>query len=180
MRAVAEERGVGFADVYEPMRRALADARSDLTFNGAHLTEEGYAIFADALVPFGVSRWNRPSGAVDLAAAIREAVVDKNRQFFRRYRPLNTYYYTGNRRGSYGSLDFLPAMQSFDVMVANRDQRIWDLAAGRPVPPAVDDSNVPPLPAVPESRGANQLDDGGRGAARVPDRFALRGQPVRW
>ena len=56
--------------------------------------------------------------------------LDRQRQFFRRYRPLNAYYYTGDRNVDYGYLDFMPAMRGFDMMVANRDQRIWSMARG--------------------------------------------------
>ena len=86
---------------------------------------------------------------------MRLAVVDLERQFFRRYRPLNTFYYTGGRNERYGYLDFLPAMRNFEIMCANRDRRIWDIAHGRPVSEQVDDSNVPELPAALETRGAN-------------------------
>ena len=65
-------------------------------------------------------------------------------------------YYTGGRNRSYGYLDFLPAMRNFDIMVANRDKRIWDLAQGKKVPKEIDDSNVPPLPQTTQSRGANR------------------------
>ena len=78
------------------------------------------------------------------------------KQFFYRYRPLNTFYYTGGRNRSYGYLDFLPAMRNFDIMVQNRDRRIWDLAQGKAVPAKIDDSNVPPLPTTAASRGANK------------------------
>ena len=96
----------------------------------------------------------RKGPAVD--EAVRAAVIEKNKQFFRRYRPVNTFYYTGGRNRSYGYLDFLPAMRNFDIMVQNRDRRIWDLAQGKAVPAKIDDSNVPPLPATAASRGANK------------------------
>src|SRR5204863_7969312 len=48
------------------------------------------------------------------------------------------------------------AMRNFDLLVANRDQRIWDLAAGKAVPAVVDDANVPQLPKTIQSRGANE------------------------
>ncbi|MGY8649838.1 MAG: PVC-type heme-binding CxxCH protein, partial [Verrucomicrobiia bacterium] len=88
--------------------------------------------------------------------AVRAVVQEKNKQFFRRYRPVNTFYYTGGRNRSYGYLDFLPAMRNFDIMVQNRDRRIWDLAQGKKVPAKIDDSNVPPLPTTTASRGANK------------------------
>ncbi|GIT38405.1 MAG: hypothetical protein Ct9H300mP7_3260 [Verrucomicrobiota bacterium] len=37
---------------------------------------------------------------------VRAAVLEKNKQFFRRFRPVNTFYYTGGRNRSYGYLDF--------------------------------------------------------------------------
>jgi len=124
---------------------------SDLTINGVHLTLAGDLVFASALFHqvFGVE-------PPTVNQSIREIIVDKKRQFFRRFRPLNTFYYTGSRNKSYGYLDFLPAMRNFDMLVANRDRRIWDLAQGRDVFAQIDDSNVPPLPQTKQSRGANR------------------------
>ena len=64
--------------------------------------------------------------------SIRLLTVDKNLQYLRRYRPVNTFYYTGGRRKDYGYLDFLPAMQSFDIMVGNRERTIWEKTQGNP------------------------------------------------
>lgn len=152
MATISAEEGVGFVNVYNATARAMADPSTDLTFNGAHMLATGYQVFAGALFRglFGME----PENVVN--EAIRQVVVDKNRQFFYRYRPLNTFYYTGDRNKQYGYLDFLPAMRNFDLMVSNRDRRIWDLAAGRSVGSEVDDSNVPPLPPTAESRGANE------------------------
>jgi putative heme-binding domain-containing protein len=151
MRQVAREQQVGFVDVFRPTHEALRSLGSDLTVNGCHLTEEGYAVFADALFQgtFG-------EAPPEVNEALRQTVIDKDRQYFRRYRPLNTFYYTGGRNEAYGYLDFLPAMRNFDIMVANRDRRIWDMAQGKPVAAKVDDSNVPPLPKTDQTRGANE------------------------
>lgn len=166
MRHVAREQQVGFVDVFGPTHEALRSPGSELTVNGVHLTEEGYAVFANALYK-GLFGEEPP----EINEGLRQAVIDKDRQFFRRYRPLNTFYYTGGRNEAYGYLDFLPAMRNFDLMVANRDQRIWDLAkvgwapptktdavgtAHPTIAPPVDDSNVPPLPKTDQSRGANE------------------------
>ena len=78
----------------------------------------------------------------------------KTPQYFRRYRPVNSFYYTGGRNGSYGYLDFLPAMRNFDIMVGNRDQWIWGIAQGIKIERS--DANVPPLPETKASRGANE------------------------
>ena len=90
-----------------------------------HLEDAGYAIFARRLFE---ATFVAPAPKAN--AELRAAIVDKDRQFFRRYRPLNTFYYTGGRNETYGYLDFLPAMRNFDLMVANRDQRIWEIAGG--------------------------------------------------
>ena len=151
MREVAGQQDVGFVDLYSGTQKAMQNPKSDLTFNGCHLTEKGYALFADLLFR---GCFDRPAPKVK--PAIRKAVVDQNRQFFRRYRPVNTFYYTGGRNKTYGYLDFLPAMRNFDLMVANRDRYIWDLARGKDVPKKVDDSNLPELPRAKESRGINE------------------------
>ncbi|MAW53881.1 MAG: hypothetical protein CMM69_00175, partial [Rhodospirillaceae bacterium] len=152
MREVAAAQGVGFADVFTATEEAMASGGSDLTINGCHLNEAGYRVFAEAL--FSKAFGGRKAPAVD--EEVRASVIEKNKQFFRRYRPVNTFYYTGGRNRSYGYLDFLPAMRNFDIMVQNRDRRIWDLAQGKAVPAKIDDSNVPPLPTTAASRGANK------------------------
>ena len=151
IRDVASQHKVAFVDLYHPSMQAMAQSRGDLTINGIHLSRVGYASLASALhdALFGVR-------SVPVDDRLRELVVDKCQQYVRRYRPLNTFYYTGDRNKSYGYLDFLPAMRNFDMMVANRDQLIWDRAQGKKIPLEIDDSNVPPLPRTKESRGANR------------------------
>ncbi len=130
MREVASNENVGFIDAYAPTQAAMASPGSDLTFNGIHLEANGYEVFGRALYEQLLGE-----KAPEIREALRLAVVERNRQYFRRYRPLNTFYYTGGRNKSYGYLDFLPAMKNFDIMVSNRDRRIWDMAQGKPVPP---------------------------------------------
>lgn len=151
MKKVAAEQHVGFVNLFDATKELLKSPGSTLTSNGVHLNEEGYDLFSQLMFKALFSK----SMAV-VNPDIRRAVVDKNRQYFRRYRPLNTFYYTGGRNQRYGYLDFLPAMRNFDLMVSNREQRIWKMARGEPVGPQVDDSNVPPLPETEQSRGANR------------------------
>ncbi len=47
-------------------------------------------------------------------------------------------------------------MRNFDLLVDNRDRRIWDIAQGKDVPAKIDDANIPPLPKSIQSRGANE------------------------
>ncbi|MBL63125.1 MAG: hypothetical protein CMI30_06900 [Opitutae bacterium] len=151
MKEVAAEQKVGFVDAFTATKKAMASPGTDLTMNGAHLNEKGYQLFASTVFK---QLFGKDSPKLD--EKLRAEVVEKNRQHFFRYRPLNTFYYTGGRNRSYGYLDFLPAMRNFDLMTANRDNRIHALAQGQKVPAKIDDSNVPEMPKTPQSRGANK------------------------
>ena len=146
---IAATHKVAFADVFPATAAAMADRESDLTSNGTQLNAAGQQVFAAALYRqiFGET-------APDVNERVRSLVVDKSFQFFHRYRPLNTFYYTGGRNRSYGYLDFLPAMRNFDLMVLNRNKAIWDTAQGKDG--VVDDSNLPPLEETAQGRGANK------------------------
>ncbi|MBC8243682.1 MAG: HEAT repeat domain-containing protein [Verrucomicrobia bacterium] len=152
IRNVAKAQKVGFINVFAATKKAMESPKSDLTFNGCHLNDAGYQLFAKSVFD---SAFDQKTPIVN--EEIRAVVLEKNKQFFRRFRPVNTFYYTGGRNRSYGYLDFLPAMRNFDIMTANRDQRIWDIAEGKQVPAKINDSNVPPLPSTKQSRGANRL-----------------------
>ncbi|MCA8995853.1 MAG: hypothetical protein KDA80_02680, partial [Planctomycetaceae bacterium] len=151
MREVANEQQVGFVDLFSPTLEAIAQADKPLTKNGVHLNDRGYETFARA-----VYRQTFGEDASAVNEQLREAIVDKNRQFFRRYRPVNTFYYTGGRNKDYGYLDFLPAMKNFELMVESREERIWNVAQGQNVPEQPDDSQLPELPPTVQSRGANE------------------------
>ncbi|MDG1894975.1 MAG: ThuA domain-containing protein [Fuerstiella sp.] len=150
MRDIAAEQGVAFANVFDDTLRAMKPSQTDLTLNGVHLLDSGYEVFARSLYR---NTFGEDASAIN--EGLRANIIDKNRQYFRRYRPLNTFYYTGGRNKTYGYLDFLPAMKNFDIMTANRDARSWDLARGRTTSEQADDSNLPILPDTKESRGAN-------------------------
>ncbi|MEM7602053.1 MAG: PVC-type heme-binding CxxCH protein, partial [Verrucomicrobiota bacterium] len=151
MREVAEANKVGFADVFSVTSSALADPDSRMTINGVHLTEAGYEIFSRQLFSEVFSE-----SAPDVGQDLRAVLVDKNRQYFRRYRPLNTFYYTGGRRKAYGYLDFLPAMRNFEILTENREERAHAIARGETDLGMIDDSNLPPLDEVSQGRGANE------------------------
>ena len=151
MHRVANDLEVGFIDLFQPTQAAMRSPGNDLTINGVHLNEAGYEKFAQQ-----VYRGLFGKAAPKVREELRQVIIDKNRQYFRRYRPLNTFYYTGGRSKTYGYLDFLPAMRNFEIMTSNRDQRIWDLAEGKQPDAALDDSNLPVMPDTKQSRGANQ------------------------
>jgi len=151
IKKIAHSKGVGFIDVFTDTESIMKKVGIDHTINGSHLNEKGYELFGKILFE-KLFKKVKPSINED----IRFAVIEKNRQHFYRYRPLNTFYYTGGRKGSYGYLDFLPAMRNFDLMTENRDRQIHKLAQGKKPSAIIDDSNVPPLPITKSSRGANK------------------------
>ena len=151
IKKIAHSKGVGFIDVFTDTESIMKKVGIDHTINGSHLNEKGYELFGKILFE-KLFKKAKPSINED----IRFAVIEKNRQHFYRYRPLNTFYYTGGRKGSYGYLDFLPAMRNFDLMTENRDRQIHKLAQGKKPSAIIDDSNVPPLPITKSSRGANK------------------------
>ncbi|MEE2888424.1 MAG: PVC-type heme-binding CxxCH protein [Planctomycetota bacterium] len=151
MQEVAKDQAIAFIDVFAPTRAAMKDPATDLTFNGVHLLDNGYRELSATLFRIIFGR-TAPTPEPE----VRKAVLDKNRQFQYRYRPLNTFYYVGGRKGSYGEGDFIPAMRRFDTMLQNRDRRIHAIAQGEPVPAAIDDSNAPALTPTRQSRHANR------------------------
>lgn len=121
------------------------------TIDGHQHNLAGHALYSNTVFK---SLFDKDPTAIN--EELRQLVVDKATQFHYRYRPLNTFYYTGGRNKSYGYLDFLPAMRNFDLMVANRDAAIHQtVATGKLVKP--DDSNLPKLDDVLLSRGANKF-----------------------
>lgn len=163
MKEVCAAEKIGFADVFSLI------VPENSTIDGHALNESGHAHFAQKAFKELFQK-----DATVINEELRQQVVDKATQFFYRYRPLNTFYYTGARNKSYGYLDFLPAMRNFDLMVANRDHAIHQTASsGKKSTP--DDANLPQLDEVLLSRGANKfLSPGDELAAfRVDPRFEV-------
>ena len=158
MRDVAKETGVGFADLYMPTKSILVNATlsatksEPLTRNGVHLTDAGYRVLAPVL--FSALFPDKPAPKLDAKRyeAIRTAIADKSFHWWHRYRAVNGYSIYGPRgkagRGPDGHNNtqvMERELEILDVMAANRDRRIWAIAAGKQVPAEVDDSNTPPF-----------------------------------
>ena len=89
IREVARQQKVGFADVFEKTNKEMDSPGSDLTINGVHLNRKGDGVLSRELF-----RQTFGGDAPSISDKLTSSVVDKNRQFFRRFRPLNTFYYT--------------------------------------------------------------------------------------
>lgn len=136
MRKVAAAQKVTFVDLFTPTKDLMEKAAggAPLTINGIHLNEEGDRIVAGLLMDaLGLSA---NDSMRDASAAqrkqldvLREAIRDKNQQFFYRYRFLNAEYVVGRRVEPFGSVNFPPEMQQLEQMAADRDKAIWKRAA---------------------------------------------------
>ncbi len=162
MAEVASVHKVTFVDLFTLTAVANTLASSPgLTINGIHLDERGnhyvarlidIELFGDRPNP----DWDR-----DHLEALRHAIVDKNHYWFNRYRTVDGYSIFGGR----ADLKFVDGqtnrevmqreMEVLDEMTANRDKRIWGIAAsGGKENSACDDSNTPPfIPVVSNKPG---------------------------
>ena len=146
MSSVARATGVGMVDLFGVTTEMFRNSRKRLTLNGAHLNSSGYQALAPLFMNqlFGATKTH-------LDKPLRTAVSDKNFHWWHRYRAVNGYSIYGSRGaagsdGTYNNTDVMERERAIlDQMTTNRDQRIWALAAGKPVAPTVDDANTPPF-----------------------------------
>jgi putative heme-binding domain-containing protein len=133
-----------------------------LTMNGVHLTETGSSMVAISIdgTLFGNESPQPDQLKLD---AVRDAVLTKNRIWHNVYRATDGYSVFGGR----STLKFVDGQTNFDVMqreleilevmTANRDHVIWEVAQGRKA--EADDSNLP-KPLEVKTNKPGQLEDG--------------------
>ncbi|MCH2148930.1 MAG: GDSL-type esterase/lipase family protein, partial [Phycisphaerales bacterium] len=147
MRMVAQEQGVRFVDLHAPSSELwnIPIGPRSFTINGIHLNEQGNQLISAHLfhMVFNPDAPDPDSKLEEIdwqrLASLRAAVVEKNRQFFYRYRPINSYYVMGGRKNPFGVVNFPAEMAKLDAMVAHRDDRVHAIAAGRDPGPINDD-----------------------------------------
>ena len=151
MDSVARAKGVGYLDLFGPSERLYTKSAAPLTINGVHLNGEGNRRIAEVIVRGLLG--SAPSGNATRVAAVRTAVLEKNRYWYNRYRATDGNDVWGSRAtlafvGGQTNYDVLQnELVQFDHLTANRDPVIWAAARGETVAP--DDSKVPPpIPVV--------------------------------
>ena len=164
MADVARTGNVTFVDLFTPSAKLYADLKAPLTMQGIHLNSEGNRQIAQVIdrALFGDS----PKYQEALLTKLRQAVVDKDRLWFQRYRTTDGYATFGDRafltfvRGNPRNVnadqaakvakdDILPTnyetlqreITVLDVMVRNRDRRVWAVARGEDL--KVEDTDTP-------------------------------------
>ena len=166
MAEVAAAQKVIFVDLFDLSMGLYDGSKAPLTINGVHLNSEGNRLLARVI---DRKLFGEPAKqSDDFLAKLREAVVDKNRFWFQRYRVTDGYSTYGDRafltfvRGNPRNVndnqlsktakeDILPSnyevlqreLPVLDMMVANRERRVWALARGSDL--KIDDGNTLPF-----------------------------------
>ncbi|MBA3314622.1 MAG: HEAT repeat domain-containing protein [Planctomycetaceae bacterium] len=140
MKQLAAEAGVAFIDLFAPSQAMFAASDEPLTINGIHLNDAGYARLAEALDQAMCEGCDAiPAQKYE---SLRAAVNEKNKQFWYDYRAVNGYYIYGGREEPFGVVNFPAEFEKLRNMTKRRDERVWKVAAGEPVPETIDDSGT--------------------------------------
>ncbi len=160
----AKEAGVAFVDLFHPSLELYKSADKPLTINGVHLTDEGNRHLAEVIAG---SLFNKPVKASAGLDSLRQAVLDKDTFWNSRYRARDGNDVWGSRstlafvKGQTNAEVLQHEQTMFDVLTANRDERIWARAVGKDK--AIDDSNVPkPIPVISNVGGGSNMSDPGK------------------
>ena len=143
MARVAAKNKVSFINLFNPTLKAMADSKQPLTINGVHLNEHGDQVVGEILdrALFGPRPKVEKGQQVDFAR-LKAEVNEKNLQFFYDHRSVNGFYIYGGRKEPFGVVNFPAEFAKLRKMIANRDQRIWEVAQGKQIPSVIDDSNT--------------------------------------
>jgi len=142
--AAAKEAGVGFVDLFHPSLKLFQTARTPLTINGIHLTEQGNRQLAEVIATTLLGAPTSASASMD---RLRSAVLEKDDHWNNRYRARDGNDVWGGRSTLAFTNDQTNAvvlqheLSMLDVMTMNRDARVWTVANGKEI--KIDDSNVP-------------------------------------
>lgn len=162
MRDICNTKSVPFVDLFTPSQSLYAGAGKPLTINGIHLSEDGGRQIAEVIAGQLFGKTKLPMGN-DAIAKLRSAIQDRNYYWFSRYRVVDGYNVFGGRSklewfGQSNADVMMREMEIFDVMTANRDQRVWAVSRGSDI--EVKDDNLPPEMEV-KTNKPGDLPDGG-------------------
>lgn len=158
VRSVARARGLPCVDLHAISRDALPGLAAPATVHGVHLAEAADRALAPAVFRALFGR-AAPAVSPAHADAARSAVLEKNRQWFARYRTLDQFNIYGDRsRIAYADAGnpenrvtnaetMGQEMAQRDVIVARCDRAVWAAARGKAAPP--DLSTLPQVEPVP-------------------------------
>lgn len=135
---LAADQGYGFIDLYDRLLAVQPQSAQPLTYNGIHLTADGYQVAAGIITSAfsgGEEResfpgLSRPTAAGEPAPKehieqLRRTIVRKNELFFHRYRPANVTYLYLFRKHEQGNN--ASEILEFDPLIEEQEERIAEL-----------------------------------------------------
>lgn len=147
MERVARKHGLTFIDLFHPTLARYRSARPPFTINGFAPTDAAYGELA-ALLADGL--YDRPAARSTAEPSTVHAAIKERDWLWRSdYSLVNGVHSHGQRYAPYGPQNYPDEIRKTREMIALRDSLIHDLAAGRRMDLAVDDSQTHALPPVP-------------------------------
>ena len=122
---IAKTNSLPFVNLFDLTLAAMkSSGAKPLTIDGLQLNDRGHRVVSEELaLGLGITDpWS------EKMEDLRELVVEKNKQFFFRWRPINAEYVYGRRREPFGIVSFPPEMKQLDEMIARLDASIHDEA----------------------------------------------------
>jgi len=145
VNSVADEKKVGFLDLFSPTLGWFSNAKDPLTINGVHLSENGYRKLAPVIMQ---QLFGSDAKPVKNETLLYRAVQDKSWFWRNDYRMLNGVHAYGRRWAPFGNFNYPEEIEKIRQMTVLRDQNIWAIAQGKSATIEVDDSNTRTLTSV--------------------------------
>jgi mono/diheme cytochrome c family protein/glucose/arabinose dehydrogenase len=146
MGEVAAARKVEFIDLFDATGKLYAGLEKPFTRNGFLPSEEGYKKLGPVLVDLAFGK--APRKASGKAAAVVEAVRDKDWFWFNDYKMLNGVHVDGRRYNPFGPANYPAETAKMRAMTEVRDRAVWSIAMGRSFDLKTADDATPKLPEV--------------------------------
>lgn len=147
MEAVAKKYQLSYIDLFTPTKRIYESTDGPFTTGGFVPTEDGYRQLAELLANGLYGETPRKSKADP--ELVHGAVKQKDWFWNNDYHILNGVHTHGQRYNPFGPQNYPDEVKKIREMAALRDELIHDVATGKKIDLAVDDSKTHALPPVP-------------------------------
>jgi mono/diheme cytochrome c family protein/glucose/arabinose dehydrogenase len=146
MQEVCLKNKVHFVDAFLSSKQWLDDPSTELTIDGAQLSEQGYRIFSNFLADKVFGETART--AEQHRALVHAAVMEKNWIWHNDFKVPNGVHVYGRRYDPFGPDNYPDEIKKLREMVLIRDEAIWEAAQGKIMDLAAADKKTHPLPPV--------------------------------